>query len=174
MITSVLSLWFYARFNVSLTTLSELFFAAGLLEAASFYAAGKLAKRIGLVNTMVFTHLPSNLFLILVSFMPTFPLAAACYLLRQLLSEMDIPARQSYVVAMVRPEEKSIAASTTNVAKIMASSIGPIIAGGMLPLAALSPLVLAGALKIVYDATLYLNFRNLKPPEEESRPAPPR
>ena len=115
---------------------------------------------------MVFTHIPSSIFLILIPFMPSFYLAVALYLLRQLLSEMDIPPRQSYVVAVVGPEEKSIATSTTNVAKILASSIGPTIAGRILLLTAFSPFVIGGTLKIIYDVILYFNFRNLRPPEE--------
>ncbi len=168
-ITSIISLWFYSKFNVPLTTISGVFFAAGLLEALSFYLSGKLARRIGLVNTMVFTHIPSSIFLILIPFMPSFYLAAALLLLRQLLSEMDVPPRQSYVVALVKPEEKSIAASTTNVAKILATSIGPTIAGRVLLLTAFSPFVIGGGFKIIYDVILYFNFRNLKPPEERKK-----
>ncbi len=167
-ITSILSLWFYSKFNTPLTTISEIFFAAGLLEAMSYYLSGKLAKKIGLVNTMVFTHIPSSIFLILIPFAPTFYLAVILLLLRQLLSEMDVPSRQSYVVAMVNPEEKSIATSTTNVAKILASSVGPTIAGRVLLLTAFSPFVIGGLLKIIYDIILYFNFRNLKPPEEKN------
>ncbi len=166
-ITSVLSLWFYTKFNVPLTIISFIFFIAGFLEAISFYVSGKLAKKIGLVKTMVFTHIPSNIFLILIPFMPSFYLAVAFYLLRMLLSEMDIPARQSYVVAMVKPEEISIATSTTNVVRIIASSIGPTIAGRILLLTVFSPFVISGTLKIIYDLSLYFNFRHLKPPEEE-------
>ncbi len=165
-ITSILSLWFYSKFNAPVPVISGIFFAAGLLEALSFYLSSIMAKKIGLVNTMVFTHIPSSIFLILIPFMPDLYLAAALYLLRQLLSEMDIPPRQSYVVAVVRPEEKSIATSTTNVAKILASAIGPTIAGRVLLLTAFSPFVIGGTFKIIYDVILYFNFRNLKPPEE--------
>ena len=165
-ITSIVSLWFYSKFNIPLTTISSIFFAAGLLEAISFYLSGKLARKIGLINTMVFTHIPSSIFLILIPFMPSFYLAAGLYLLRQLLSEMDIPARQSYVVAIVRAEEKAIAASTTNVAKMISSSVGPLIASRTLLLTVFSPFVVSGALKIIYDISLYFNFRHIKPPEE--------
>ncbi len=165
-ITSILSLWFYSKFNIPLTTISGIFFAAGLLEALSYYLSEKLAKKIGLVNTMVFTHIPSSIFLMLIPFAPDFYLAVALLLMRQLLSEMDVPPRQSYVVAVVKPEEKSIAASTTNLAKILASSIGPAVAGRVLFLTAFSPFVIGGSLKIIYDVILYFNFRNLKPPEE--------
>lgn len=102
-ITSIISLWFYSKFNTPLTTISEIFFAAGLLEALSYYLSGKLAKKIGLVNSMVFTHIPSRIFLILIPFMPNFYLAVILLLLRQFLSEMDVPSRQSYVVAVVSP-----------------------------------------------------------------------
>lgn len=170
-ITSIVSLWFYAKFQAPLPTLSALFFAAGLLETLSYYLSGKLAQRFGLINTMVFTHIPSSLFLILIPFMPTFYLAAIFLLLRQLFSEMDIPARQSYVVAMVGPEEKPVATSVTNVAKIIATAFGPTVATILfLPFA---PFVAAGVLKISYDMALYFNFRKLKPPEEESRPEKP-
>ena len=165
-ITSIVSLWFYSKFDIPLTTISSIFFAAGLLEAISFYLSGKLAQKIGLINTMVFTHIPSSIFLILIPFMPSFYLAAGLYLLRQLLSEMDIPARQSYVVAIVRAEEKSIAASTTNVAKIISSSVGPLIASRTLLLTVFSPFVVSGTLKIIYDISLYFSFRHIKPPEE--------
>ncbi len=165
-ITSILSLWFYSRFNVPLTAISAIFFAAGLLEALSYYLSEKLAKKIGLVNSMVFTHIPSSIFLMLIPFAPDFYLAVALLLLRQLLSEMDVPPRQSYVVAVVRHEEKAIATSATNLAKILASSIGPAVAGRVLFLTAFSPFVIGGSLKIIYDVILYFNFRNLKPPEE--------
>lgn len=165
-ITSIISLWFLTKFGAPLTIISYIFFAAGLLEAFSFYISGKLAQKIGLINTMVFTHIPSSIFLILIPFMPSFYLAAAFYLLRQLLSEMDVPARQSYIVAVVKPEERSIATSTTNVTRILASSVGPTIASRILLLTAFSPFVLSGTLKIIYDISLYFNFRHLKPPEE--------
>ncbi len=165
-ITSILSLWFYSKFNTPLTTISGIFFAAGLLEALSYYLSEKLAKKIGLVNTMVFTHIPSSIFLMLIPFAPDFYLAVALLLLRQLLSEMDVPPRQSYVVAVVRPEEKPIATSATNLAKILASSIGPAVAGRVLFVTAFSPFVIGGSLKLIYDVVLYFNFRNLKPPEE--------
>jgi MFS family permease len=167
-ITSILSLWFYSKFNTPLTTISGIFFAAGILEALSYYLSEKLAKKIGLVNTMVFTHIPSSIFLMLIPFAPNFYLAVTLLLLRQLLSEMDVPPRQSYVVAMVNPEEKSIATSTTNLAKILASSIGPAVAGRILFLTAFSPFVIGGSLKIIYDVILYFDFRNLKPPEEKN------
>lgn len=161
-LNSIIALWFHTKFNMPLSVLSPLFFAAGLLEVYSFYLAGKLAEKIGLLKTMVFTHIPSSLFLIFIPFMPTFPLAALAYLLRQGLSEMDIPARQAYVVSVVSAEERSRAASITNVSKIVASSISPPIASKIL-LSVASPFILAGVLKILYDLTLYHNFKHTKP-----------
>lgn len=165
-IKSTVALWFYSRFSAPLTSLSALFFAAGLLEAFSYYLSGKLAKKIGLLKTMVSTHITSSIFLIAIPFMPSLTLAAAFYLLRQLLSEMDVPARQSYVVAIVEPEETTMAASITNVAKILATSIGPTLSG-LLAFTPLSPFVAAGTLKIGYDIMLYLRFKKIKPPEEK-------
>ena len=161
---SIIALWFHTKFNTPLSILAPIFFVAGLLEVASFYVSGKLAQKIGLLRTMVFTHVPSSLFLIFIPFMPTFPLAAALYLLRQGLSEMDIPARQAYVVSVVNPEERTQAASITNVAKIVSSSISPPIATKIL-LSSFSPFILAGILKIIYDLTLYYNFKHIEPLE---------
>lgn len=159
---SIIALWFHTKFNVPLSVLAPVFFAAGLLEVFSFYISGKLAQKIGLLKTMVFTHIPSSLFLIFIPFMPSFPLAAMLFLLRQGLSEMDIPARQAYVVSVVAPEERAQAASITNVAKIVSSSISPPIASKIL-LSTFSPFILAGILKIIYDLTLYYNFKHVKP-----------
>ncbi len=164
-LTSVVSLWFFTRFDTPLSSLSVLFSAAGLLEAFSYYISGKLAARFGLINTMVFTHLPSSVFLILIPFMPSFTLAAAFYLCRQALSEMDVPARQSYVVAIVSQGESAIAASATNVAKIAASSVGPVVAGALL-LSPVQPFAIAGGIKIAYDILLYTSYRRVKPSEE--------
>lgn len=159
---SIIALWFHTKFNTPLSVLSAIFFVAGLLEVFSFYLSGKLAQKIGLLQTMVFTHVPSSLFLIFIPFMPSFPLAAILFLLRQGLSEMDIPARQAYVVSVVNPEERAQATSVTNVAKIVSSSISPPIASKML-LFAFSPFIVAGTLKITYDLTLYYNFKHIKP-----------
>lgn len=164
---SIISLWFHTKFNVPLSTISIMFFIAGLLETLSFYLSGKLAEKIGLINTMVFTHIPGSICLILMSFMPTFYLAGLFYMLRQLLSEMDIPARQSYVVSVVSPEERPQAASITSVARLVSSSISPAIAGKILLLPFLSPFVIAGTLKIFYDLTLFFSFKHIKPNEEE-------
>lgn len=165
-IGSLIALWFHTKFGIPLSDISTLFFLAGLLETASYYISGKLADKIGLINTMVFTHIPGSIALVLMSFMPTLYLAAFFYLLRQLLSEMDIPARQSYVVSVVSPEERSQAASMTNIAKILSSSISPTIASKILLLPFLSPFVIAGTVKILYDLTLYFSFKHIKPQEE--------
>jgi MFS family permease len=144
---------------------------AGVLTAFSYLAAAKIADRIGLINTMVFTHIPSNILIILVAFAPTFPLAVALYLARMALSQMDVPTRQSYLVAVVKENERTAAAGITNISRNITQSISPSIAGYILQsLSILSaPFVLGGALKIVYDVALYFNFKSVKPPEERNR-----
>jgi predicted MFS family arabinose efflux permease len=144
-----------------------LFLCTSLLAALSHLAASWIAARIGLINTMVFTHLPSNLLIMLVPFMPTLPLAIACLCLRSALSSMDVPARVSYVMAVVTPAERPAAASLTNVPRSLASALSPALAGYMLTVSSFGwPLVVCGALKIVYDLTLLRMFRSVKPPEE--------
>jgi MFS family permease len=170
-IQSIVSLWFFTKFGVDLTTLSYIFSVAGVLTAFSYLAAAKIADRIGLINTMVFTHIPSNILIILVAFAPTFPLAVALYLARMALSQMDVPTRQSYLVAVVKENERTAAAGLTNISRNITQSISPSIAGYILQsLSILSaPFVLGGALKIVYDVALYFNFKSIKPPEERNR-----
>jgi len=170
-IQSIVSLWFFTKFGVDLTTLSYIFSVAGVLTAFSYLAAAKIADRIGLINTMVFTHIPSNILIILVAFAPTFPLAVALYLARMALSQMDVPTRQSYLVAVVKENERTAAAGITNISRNITQSISPSIAGYILQsLSILSaPFVLGGALKIVYDVALYFNFKSIKPPEETNR-----
>ncbi|MBI2617557.1 MFS transporter [Candidatus Gottesmanbacteria bacterium] len=165
-ISSIISLWFHTKFNLALSTISVIFFVGNSIETVSYYLSGKLAERLGLINTMVFTHIPSSIFLILMSFMPSAYLASLFYFLRLSLSEMDIPARQAYVVSIVEPQERSQAASITTTAKLIASSISPSIATRVLLLPFLSPFVIAGALKIIYDLTLFYNFKKIKPTEE--------
>jgi MFS family permease len=167
-IQSIVSLWFFTKFGVDLTTLSYIFSIAGILTAFSYLAAVKIADRIGLINTMVFTHIPSNILIILVAFAPTFPLAVALYLARMALSQMDVPTRQSYLVSVVKENERTAAAGITNISRNITQSISPSIAGYILQsLSILSaPFVLGGALKIVYDIMLYFNFKSIKPPEE--------
>jgi MFS family permease len=161
---SLAALYFHLRFGVPLGPLGLLFFAANTLSALSFLAAVPLARRIGLLNTMVFTHLPSNALLALVAFMPTFPLAAAVLLLRQLLSQMDVPTRQAYTMALVAPEERTAAASVTSLARSAGSAASPVISGALLQGALLTaglPFVIAGAVKVVYDLTLWRVFRHV-------------
>jgi MFS family permease len=168
-IQSIVSLWFFTKFGVDLAAISVIFSVAGVLTAFSFFAAAKIADRIGLVNTMVFTHIPSNVFLILVGFAPSLPLAIAFYLARMTLSQMDVPTRQSYIVAVVSEDERTPAAGITNISRNISQAVSPSLTGYILQiLPALSaPFILGGALKIVYDIALYVNFRKIKPAEEE-------
>ncbi len=171
-VQSLMALFFHLRFGIPLTTLSALFFGANLLSALSFLAAVPLARRFGLLNTMVFTHLPSNVLLALVAFAPTFPIAAVLLLVRQGLSQMDVPTRQAYTMALVDPEERTAAASITSLARSVGSATSPIFSGLLLqgPLLILGlPFVLAGALKVAYDSSLWLLFRHVHL-EEEQRP----
>jgi MFS family permease len=166
-VQSLLALWLFQRFDLSLGTASAFFFCASLLSAVSFPVAAWLAKRIGLVNTMVFTHIPSSLCLIAVAFSSNLTVVLILLLIRSALSQMDVPTRSSYVMAVVTPVERTAAASMTAVPRSLASSISPAIAGFMLagPFSAL-PLVVCGCLKIVYDVALLGLFRHTKPPEE--------
>jgi len=167
-VQSLLALWLYQRFELSVAAAGTIFFWTGVLTAFSHLAAAKLAARIGLINTMVFTHLPSNVFCILVPFMPTLPLALVFLFLRAALSSMDVPARTSYVMAVVKPEERPAAASMTAVPRSLAAAVSPAIAGSLLAASSFGwPLVLCGALKITYDLLLLGMFRAVKPPEEK-------
>ena len=171
-IQSIVSLWFFTKFGVDLAVLSLIFSAAGVLTAFSFLAAAKIADRIGLVNTMVFTHIPSNVLLILVGFAPTLSLAIAFYLSRMALSQMDVPTRQSYIVAVVSEEERTPAAGITNISRNVSQAVSPSLAGyilQVLPAALSAPFIIGGALKIVYDIALYFNFRNIKPAAEKEK-----
>ena len=165
---SLMAYWFHLQFGVEPLVLGFIFFGANLLAAVSSLLAAPIAKRIGLINTMVFTHLPSNLLLILVPLMPTLPLAVAVLLLRYTLSQMDVPTRQSYVMAVVEPDERSAAAGITGIARTTGAAISPSISAVMVSSVnyAALPFYLAGGLKIVYDLLVYRDFRNLKPPEE--------
>ena len=167
-IQSIVSFWFFTKFGVDLTTLSYIFSVAGVLAAFSFLAAARIADRIGLINTMVFTHIPSNVLLILVGFAPTLPLAIAFYLGRMALSQMDVPTRQSYIVSVVKEEERTASAGITNISRNMAQAVSPSLTGYILQALPLlsAPFVLGGMLKIVYDIALYVNFRNTKSSEK--------
>jgi MFS family permease len=167
-VQSLIALWLFERFDLSIAVASTIFFWTNILAAISFLIAARIAARIGLVNTMVFTHLPANVFLILVPLMPTLPLAIAFLCLRSALSQMDVPVRASYVMAVVAPEERAAAASVTAVPRSFAAAISPAFAGYLLSLSPFGwPLVICGALKIVYDLLLLGMFRAVKPPEEK-------
>jgi MFS family permease len=169
-VQSLMAYWFHARFGVAPALLGSLFFGANLFAGLSALAAARIAARIGLINTMVCTHLPSNVFLILVPFMPTLPLAIAVLWLRFSLSQMDVPTRQSYTMAMVDPDERSAAAGITSIARTLASAWAPLVTGMLLNATLWSaPFVLAGVLKSIYDLALYGSFRAVKPPEERPR-----
>jgi len=165
---SLLVLWLFQRFDLSLSAAGVFFFWASTLSAFSYPVAAWIARRIGLVNTMVFTHIPSSVFLILAAFAPNLYVALALLLLRAALSQMDVPTRTSYVMAVVTPPERPAAASVTAVPRSLASSISPAIAGVLLTTSFSGlPLVVCGALKIAYDLALLFSFRHIKPPEEQ-------
>ena len=164
--SALIAYWFFRRYGLSETELAVLFFAARVLNAGSHLMAAWLARRIGLVNTMVFTHLPSSLFLIATPFAPSGAAATLLFLAREALVEMDVPTRQSYVMAIVRPHERTFASGVTNVTRTVAWAIGSILAGSMMQQMLAAPLFLGGALKIVYDVALYRAFRHMRPPEE--------
>jgi MFS family permease len=166
-VQSLLALWLFQRFELSVATAGTIFFWTGVLSSVSYLVAVPLARRFGLLNTMVFSHLPANLFLALVPFMPTLPLAIGLLLARSALSQMDVPTRTSYVMAVVSPEERPAAASVTNVPRSLASAASPLLAGYLLQLSPFGwPLVLGGTLKAVYDVLLLAMFRAVRPPEE--------
>jgi MFS family permease len=166
---SILAYWFFARFGADPATLGGIFFGANLLAGASGLAAAALARRVGLLRTMVFTHVPSNLLLILVPFMPTLPLAVAVLLMRFAISQMDVPARQSYTAAVVDPDERSAAAGITSVARTTGAGLAPVLAGMLLATPALAGglFVVAGVLKLVYDGLLFRLFRGVALPEDD-------
>lgn len=166
-VQSLLALWLFERYDMSLSAASLFFFWSGVLSAFSFPVAAWLSRRIGLVNTMVYTHIPSSLCLILAAFAPTLPMALTLLLLRAALSQMDVPTRSSYVMAVVTEAERTAAASFTSVPRSLAASLSPALAGAMLGASFQAwPLVICGVLKISYDLLLLLQFRHMKPPEE--------
>jgi predicted MFS family arabinose efflux permease len=157
--------WFGRTFGASAALMGVVFFASGLLQAASSIASGRIAARLGMLPTMVFTHLPSNVLLILVPFAPTLGVAIALWLARCSLSQMDVPARQAYVVALVDPDERLAASAYTNTARYVSRPIAPAIAGSLMQTATAAPFLLAGSLKIVYDLALFATFRRVELPE---------
>lgn len=168
-VQSLLAYWFYLRFGADAGLLGGIFFGANILAGISALLAARLAARFGLINTMVFTHIPSNLLLCLTPLMPTLPLAITLMLLRFSISQMDVPTRQSYTLAVVAPDERSAAAGLTNIARSLGAALSPLLSALLLanPLLINAPLFLAGGLKIAYDLLLYRRFRALKPPEEQ-------
>jgi MFS family permease len=164
---SMLALWLFERYGLSLDQAAGIFFAAGVFSALSFLVAARVAQRFGLINTMVFTHLPSNLLLILVALMPNVWLAVVVLLARQSLSQMDVPTRQSYTMAVVDPDERAAAASVTGVARSVSSAGSPVLAGALLNATTFGwPLIISGTLKAVYDILLLLRFGGVRPAEE--------
>ncbi len=166
-VQSLLALWLLQRFGLSIAATGAILFWSSVAAAASYLAAVPLAARIGLIRTMVFTHLPSNLFLMLLPLAPSLPVAVALLLARGLLSQMDVPTRSSYVMAVVTPAERPAAASVTQVPRTIASAVSPLIAGWLFTLSGFGwPLVVGGALKSVYDLMLLAAFQRVRPPEE--------
>lgn len=165
-VQSLLALWLLQRFDLSLTAAGAFFFLSGILSAFSFPVAARLAQRFGLINTMVFTHIPSSLALIGAAFAPSLGLALALLLLRAALSQMDVPTRSSYVMAVVTEPERPAAASFTSVPRSLAASLSPALAGALFAVSGAAPLILCGGLKIAYDLLLLRQFRTLRAPEE--------
>jgi predicted MFS family arabinose efflux permease len=166
---SILAYWFYVRFNVQPAVLGSIFFGTNILAGLSALSAAWVASKIGLIRTMVFTHIPSNILLILVPLMPNLHLAIALLLLRFSISQMDVPTRQSYTMAVVAPDERSAAAGITGIARTTGASLSPVVTGPLLANAALMnlPFFFSGGLKIIYDLLLYRSFKAIKPPEEK-------
>jgi MFS family permease len=167
-IQSIVSFWFFTKFDIDLSIISYIFSIGSVLTAFSYIIAAKIADKIGLINTMVFTHIPSNILLILLAFAPTLEMAIVFYMIRMALSQMDVPTRQSYIVGVVEENERTASAGITNMSRNIAQAISPSITGYIIGVLSLSaPFVIGGLLKIIYDITLYINFRKIKPSEEE-------
>jgi MFS family permease len=168
LVQSLMAYWFHVRFGVESGVLGSIFFGANILAGISALLAIWLANRIGLINTMVFTHIPSSILLILVPLMPTLPLAIGILLLRFSISQMDVPTRQSYTMAVVAPDERSAASGVTAIARSVGASVSPALTGLLFSVPALfnAPFFLCGTLKIIYDLLLFREFRAVKPPEE--------
>jgi MFS family permease len=171
-VQGLLVYWFHLRFGAGAELLGPLFFGTNLLSALSFLVAARVAERVGLLNTMVFSHLPSNVLLLFVPLAPSFPLAAALLLVRHLLSQMDVPTRQAYTMALVDPHERPATAGFTTAARGLAQAVAPALTGVAMSTAATGlPFLLAGGLKIVYDLALYLRFRGVALPDATAGPA---
>jgi MFS family permease len=169
-VQSMMAYWFNLRFEANVQTIGSIFFAANLLAGVSALLAAPLAARFGLINTMVFTHIPSNVLLMLVPLMPTLSMAVGVLWLRFSISQMDVPTRQSYTMAVVTPDERSAASGVTSIARSLGASISPALSGLLLAgtLTFSAPFFIAGGLKIVYDLLLYRSFKSIKPPEEQA------
>jgi MFS family permease len=166
-VQSIVAYWFYLQYKTDLNALGGIFFGTNLLAAFSFLAAPAIARRFGLLNTMVFTHLPSNVLILLVPLMPSLELAVVMLLVRNLLSQLDVPTRQSYTMAVVDPGERSASAGILSVARNAGAAAAPLFTGAVLAVPSLGfPFLLAGGLKIVYDLWIFAMFRKVKPPEE--------
>ncbi len=167
-VQSMVAYWFHIKFGVDAGTIGSIFFGANVLAGISALLAVRLASKIGLINTMVLTHVPSNILLILVPLMPTLPWAILVLLLRFSISQMDVPTRQSYTMAVVAPDERSAAAGVTGIARSVGAALAPSLTGVLLAAPGLisMPFFLAGGLKLVYDMLLYRSFRAMKTPEE--------
>jgi MFS family permease len=169
-VQGIVAYWLYLRYDLDLAALGAIFFGTNLLAALSFLAAAPLARRIGLLNTMVFTHLPSNVLLLLVPLAPSVEIAVGCLLVRHLLSQLDVPTRQSYTMAIVGPSERAAAAGVLSVSRNAAAAVAPVFAGFTLAVPALGlPFLIAGSLKIAYDLAVFAVFRQIRPPEETAR-----
>ena len=165
---AIFAVWVFGRFGMSMESLGSVFFAAGILSAVSSLVSVRIAGRIGLVRTMVFTHIPASILLVLVAVSPNVWVAMTLFVLRGLLSQMDVPVRTSYVMAVVAPEERAAAASITNVPRSLASALPPVLAGWMLDQSRYGwPLIICAACKITYDLLLLAMFKDVKPPEEQ-------
>ncbi|MBL8089299.1 MAG: MFS transporter [Anaerolineales bacterium] len=168
-VQSFMAYWFHIKFGLNSGTLGSIFFGVNILAGISALLAVQLAKKFGLINTMVFTHIPSNILLILVPLMPTLPLAIGLLLLRFSISQMDVPTRQSYTMAVVSPDERSAASGVTAIARSIGASLSPMLTGLFfsIPILFSAPFFISGGLKIVYDLLLFREFRSIKPPEEK-------
>ena len=171
LVQSMMAYWFHIKYGVDSGVLGSIFFGANILAGVSALLAARIAKRFGLINTMVFTHIPSNILLILVPLMPSLPLAIGVLLARFSISQMDVPTRQSYTMAVVTPDERSAASGVTTIARSVGAAVSPVLSGLLMAVPVLfsAPFFLSGGLKIGYDLLLFKSFRGLKPPEEGSR-----
>jgi len=169
-VQSMLALWLFEKFQMSVGLAATIFFWTGICTAFSYLLAVRIARRFGLINTMVFTHLPASVLMVLIPLMPSLPWVIALLLVRSVLSQMDVPTRSSYVMAVVSPSERAAAASITSVPRSLASAISPLAGGYLLQISTFGwPFLIGGVLKIVYDLLLLGMFRAVRPPEESQK-----